>query len=150
MPNPNGLPIGTGNSSNLRQPRLAELHEDEIQREHQGGPEQRVHHPSLMSDGHTGYLYYFDAPRGNAGSANGLPLAAPSAMFYAPTDRSESAQPEGDAPMSAHLFPAYMRCRTERDIPESFLTVAGAVLAALIILIALAVTVVACGAAAPS
>jgi len=45
--------------------------------------------------------------------------------------------------MSTHLFPAYMRCRHEHDIPESFLTVAGAVLAALVILIALAVAVVA-------
>jgi hypothetical protein len=50
--------------------------------------------------------------------------------------------------MSAHLFPAHLRCRTEREIPESFLTVAGAVLAALVILIALAATVVACGAVA--
>ena len=74
----------------------------------------------------------------------------PEPMFYAPPDRSESTLSKEQARMSAHLFPAHLRCRTERDIPESFLTVAGAVLAALIILIALAVTVVACGAAAPS
>jgi hypothetical protein len=43
--------------------------------------------------------------------------------------------------MSAHLFPAHLRFRNERDIPESFLTVAGAVLAVLVILIALAVAV---------
>jgi hypothetical protein len=69
-------------------------------------------------------------------------------MFYAPADRSESKlSKEGDARMSAHLFPAYMRWRNERDNPESFLTVAGAILAAMVILIALAVALVA-GAAA--
>jgi hypothetical protein len=45
--------------------------------------------------------------------------------------------------MSAHLFPARLRYRNEHDIPESFLTVAGVVLAALVILIALAVAVAA-------
>ena len=48
--------------------------------------------------------------------------------------------------MSTHLFPAYLN---ERDIPESFLTVAGAILTVLVILIALAVAVaVASGAVA--
>jgi hypothetical protein len=45
--------------------------------------------------------------------------------------------------MSTHLFPAHLRFRNEHEHPESFLTVAGAVLAALVILIALAVAVVA-------
>ena len=40
--------------------------------------------------------------------------------------------------MSTHLFPAHRRCRSE---PESFLTVAAAMLAALVILIALAAAV---------
>jgi len=40
--------------------------------------------------------------------------------------------------MSTHLFLSQPRCRFE---PESFLTVAGAILAALVILIALAATV---------
>ena len=40
--------------------------------------------------------------------------------------------------MSTHLFPAH---RNEHDNPESFLTVAAAMLAALVILIALAVAI---------
>jgi hypothetical protein len=40
--------------------------------------------------------------------------------------------------MSTHLFPAYMRYRDEHRNPESFLAVAGAILTALVILIALA------------
>ena len=47
--------------------------------------------------------------------------------------------------MSSHLFPAYMRWRNERDNPESFLTVAGAILAVLVILIALAVAIAVAG-----
>jgi hypothetical protein len=43
--------------------------------------------------------------------------------------------------MSTHLFPAHTRYRTEHDNPESFLTVAAAILAVLFILIALAVAV---------
>ena len=43
--------------------------------------------------------------------------------------------------MSTHLFPADARFRTEHDNPESFLTVAVAILAVLFILIALAVAV---------
>lgn len=43
--------------------------------------------------------------------------------------------------MSTHLFPAHMRCRNEHDNPESLLTVAEAILTALVILIALAVAV---------
>jgi hypothetical protein len=50
--------------------------------------------------------------------------------------------------MSTHLFPAHTRYRNEHHIPESFLTVAGAILATLVILIALAAVVVASGAAA--
>jgi len=42
--------------------------------------------------------------------------------------------------MSRHMFPTY---RTEHDNPESFLTVAGAILAALVILLALAAVAVA-------
>jgi hypothetical protein len=49
--------------------------------------------------------------------------------------------------MSAHLFPAHLRYRNQHDIPESFLTVAGAILAALVILVALAVAVAVAGAA---
>ena len=48
--------------------------------------------------------------------------------------------------MSAHLFPAKLRCRNELDNPESFLIVAGAILAALVILIAFAAVAVAGGA----
>ena len=44
--------------------------------------------------------------------------------------------------MSTHLFPAHMRWRNEHDNPESFLTIAAAILAALVILIALAAAVV--------
>jgi hypothetical protein len=40
--------------------------------------------------------------------------------------------------MSAHLFPAY---RYEHHTPESFLTAAGAILTALVILVALAAAV---------
>jgi hypothetical protein len=47
--------------------------------------------------------------------------------------------------MSTHLFPTH---RYEHDNPEAFLTVAGAILAALVILIALAAVAVASGAAA--
>ena len=43
--------------------------------------------------------------------------------------------------MSTHLFPAHLRFRNEYDVPESFLTVAGAILTALVILIALAVVI---------
>jgi hypothetical protein len=51
--------------------------------------------------------------------------------------------------MSTHLFPAHTRYRNEHDSPESFLTVAGAILAVPVILIALAVAVaVASGAGA--
>jgi hypothetical protein len=38
-----------------------------------------------------------------------------------------------------------MRCRNERDNPESFLTVAGAILAVLVILIAVAVAIAVAG-----
>jgi hypothetical protein len=44
--------------------------------------------------------------------------------------------------MSTHVSPA-RRCRTEQDFPESFLTVAVAILAVLVILMALAVAAVA-------
>jgi hypothetical protein len=44
--------------------------------------------------------------------------------------------------MSTHLFPAHTRYRNEHNIPESFLTVAGAILTALVILIALALVIV--------
>ena len=51
--------------------------------------------------------------------------------------------------MSTHLFPAHTRYRNERDNPGSFLAVAGAILTALVIIIALAVAVgVASGAVA--
>ena len=43
--------------------------------------------------------------------------------------------------MSTHLFPAHLRRRNEYDDPQSLLTVAGAILAALVIIIALAVAV---------
>jgi hypothetical protein len=48
---------------------------------------------------------------------------------------------EGDERMSTHLFPAHLRFRNKCDNPEAFLTVAGAILTALVILIALAVAV---------
>jgi hypothetical protein len=81
-------------------------------------------------------------------SAGGSPIP-PSAMFYAPPGEvGIYAIKGGCARMSAHLFPAHLRRRNERDIPESFLTVAGAVLAALVILIALAVVTGASGAGA--
>jgi hypothetical protein len=47
--------------------------------------------------------------------------------------------------MFTRLFPAH---RNEHDIPESFLTVAGAILAALVILLALATLTGASGAGA--
>jgi hypothetical protein len=43
--------------------------------------------------------------------------------------------------MSTHLFPAHLRFRNKYADPESFLTVAGAILTALVILIALAVVI---------
>jgi len=43
--------------------------------------------------------------------------------------------------MSTDLFPAHTRYPNEHDNPESFLTVAAAILAVLVILIALAVAV---------
>ena len=43
--------------------------------------------------------------------------------------------------MSTHVFPAHITHGTEHDNPESFLTVAAAILAVLFILIALAVAV---------
>jgi hypothetical protein len=43
--------------------------------------------------------------------------------------------------MSTHLFPAHLKFRNENDIPESFLAVAGTILAVPVILIALAVAV---------
>jgi hypothetical protein len=51
----------------------------------------------------------------------------------------------GRARMSTHLFPAH---RTEHDNPESFLIVAGAILAVLVILIAFAAITGASGAGA--
>jgi hypothetical protein len=50
--------------------------------------------------------------------------------------------------MSTHMFPVHMRCRDERDNPEFFLTVAGTILTALVILIALAAVTGASGAGA--
>ena len=43
--------------------------------------------------------------------------------------------------MSTYLFPAHITDRHDHDNPESFLTVAAAMLSALVILIALAVAV---------
>jgi len=43
--------------------------------------------------------------------------------------------------MSTHLFPSHIRYRNEHDNPESLLTVAAAILAALVIFIVLAVAV---------
>jgi hypothetical protein len=51
--------------------------------------------------------------------------------------------------MSTYVFPAHITHRTEHDSPESFLAVAGTILAVPVILIALAVAVaVASGAGA--
>lgn len=47
--------------------------------------------------------------------------------------------------MSTHLFPAHMRFRNKYADPEAFLTVAGVILAALVILIAFVVAVVVAG-----
>ena len=44
----------------LRQLRLAELQQDEIQREQHDGPKQGIRRPHLVSDGH-GYLHFYDA-----------------------------------------------------------------------------------------
>jgi hypothetical protein len=54
---------------------------------------------------------------------------------------SESTLLKKRAAMSTHLFPAHMTHRYEHDIPESFLIVAGAILTALVILVALAAAV---------
>lgn len=50
--------------------------------------------------------------------------------------------------MSTHMFPVSMRCRNEHDNPQLFLTVAGTILTALVILIALAAVTGASGAGA--
>jgi hypothetical protein len=54
---------------------------------------------------------------------------------------SESTLLKKRARMSTHLFPAHTRYRNDHDNPESFLTGAAAILAALVIMIALAVAV---------
>jgi hypothetical protein len=73
----------------------------------------------------------------------------PEAFFYAPAGSVRIHATEGGrARMSTHLFTTHMRFRNDHDNPEAFLTVAGAILTALVILIALAAVAVASGAVA--
>ena len=99
----------------------------------------------VIVDTSTGY----DADPSSSGSPKGFPKAVAS------LPRAEDAFSGSDllrpashlrihtikgarALMSTHLFPAHMTYRHGHDNPRSFLTVAGAVLAVLVILIALA------------
>jgi hypothetical protein len=45
-----------GNLIHLRQSRFAKFHQDEVQREQHGGPDESIRQPHFVFHGHTGYL----------------------------------------------------------------------------------------------